>query len=120
MSSLRRGGTIQVQVNGVLQEAKGNFTYGLGTPKRESIVGADGVHGYKETPQPAFVEGDLTDRASLDLRALLTTDGATVTLALANGKVIVLRDAYQVGEGVGNTDEGNFTVRFEAKSGEEV
>lgn len=119
--NLRRGGIIQLQIDGVLHEAKGNFTYGLGTPKRESIVGSDAVHGYKEMPQAAYIEGEITDRQSLDLKALLTAEDVTVTLTLANSKVIVLRDAYQVAEGTGNTDEGNVGIRFESKGqGEEI
>ena len=118
--SQRRGGTISLQINGELQDAKGGFTYNLGRPKKEAIVGADGVHGYKETPQVAFVEGEITDRGTLDLAALVNLTDATVTLELANGKVIVLRSAWYAGEGTGNTEEGNVQVRFEGKSGEEI
>lgn len=116
----RKGGIIQLQVGGVLHDAKGSFTYNLGRAKREAIVGADGVHGFKETPQPAFVEGEITDRGTLDLAALVLAQDVTVTLTLANGKIIVLRDAWFAGDGTGNTDEGNVPVRFEAKSGEEI
>src|SRR5690606_31032277 len=84
--SQRRGGLIQFQVNGEIQDAKGNFTYNLGRPQREAIIGADGVHGYKETPQVPFIEGEITDRGNLDLDKLVSTTGATVTLELANGK----------------------------------
>jgi hypothetical protein len=120
MATQRRGGIIQLQVNGELQDAKGAFTYNLGRPKREAIVGADSTHGYKETPQVAFIEGEVTDRGTLDLAALVTISGATVTLELANGKVIVLRDAWYAGEGTGNTEEGNVAVRFEGKDAEEI
>ncbi len=118
--SQRRGGIIQLQVNGELQDAKGNFTYNLGRPVREAIVGADTVHGFKETPQVAFIEGEVTDRGTLDLAKLVTLTGATVTLELANGKVVVVRDAWFAGEGTGNTEEGNIAVRFEGVSGEEI
>jgi hypothetical protein len=120
MAGQRKGGIIQVQVGGVMQEAKGTFTYGLGTPKRDTVVGADGVHGFKETPQVAFLEGAFTDRASLDAKALLETEDATVTLVLANGKTVVFRDAWYAGEGTISTDEGEIGVRFEAKSAEEI
>lgn len=116
----RRGGIIQVQVNGVVYDAKGNFTYNLGRPMRETIIGADGKHGFKETPQPAFIEGEFTDRGTLDLNALVTITNATVTLELANGKVFVLRDAWFAAEGTGNTEEGNIGVRFEGLDAEEV
>lgn len=116
----RRGGIIYLKVDGTQLRAKGEFTYNLGMPKRDAIVGADGIHGYKELPQVPFIEGEITDDPSLDLAALLRTENATVTLELANEKVIVLRDAWYAGEGTGNTEEGNIGVRFEGLSGEEV
>lgn len=119
-TSQRKGGMIQFQVGGIVQDAKGSFSYNLGRPMREALVGSDGVHGYTEKPQVAFVEGEITDRGNLDLAALTAVTGETVTLELANGKVIVLRDAWFAGEGTGNTEEGNIAVRFEAKSGEEI
>lgn len=118
--SQRRGGLIQFQVAGVLQDAKGSFSYNLGRPLREAIVGADAVHGYSEKPQVAYIEGEITDRGNLNLAELVSTTLATVTLELANGKVVVLRDAWFAGEGVGNTEEGNIAVRFEGASGEEI
>lgn len=118
--SQRKGGIIQVQINGEIFDARGNWTYNLGKPAREAIVGADGVHGYKESPQVAFIEGEITDRGSLDLAALTAIDEATVTLSLANGKVIVLRDAWFAGDGTGNTEEGNIAARFEGAGAEEI
>ena len=84
----KRAGIFYLKVNGNSYDAKGNFSYNLGQPMREAIVGADGIHGYKETPQVAFIEGEITDQSSLDLAALLLTDDATATLELANGKLI--------------------------------
>jgi hypothetical protein len=116
----RRGGTIFLKVAGEVYNAKGNFTYNLGRPKREAIVGHDTVHGYKELPQVPFIEGEITDRGTLDLENLVATEGVTVTLELANGKVIVLRDAWFAADGTGNSEEGNIGVRFEGMNGEEV
>ena len=116
----RIGGIIALKVNGDIYFAKGNFTYNLGKPKREGVVGADTVHGYKETPQVPFVEGEITDRNELSLEDLVTLDDATITLELANGKVITLSEAWYAGEGTGNTEEGNIACRFEGISAEEV
>jgi 23S rRNA U2552 (ribose-2'-O)-methylase RlmE/FtsJ len=118
--SQRRAGLIQVQVNGEVYDAKGSWSYNLGRPKREAIVGADTIHGYKEMPQVAFIEGEITDRGTLDLAALTAIEDATVTISLANGKVIVLRDAWFAGEGTVATEEANIAVRFEGASGEEI
>jgi len=116
----RIGGIIALKVNGDIYLAKGNFTYNLGKPKREGVVGADTVHGYKETPQVPFVEGEITDRNELSLEDLVTLDDATITLELSNGKVITLSEAWYAGEGTGNTEEGNIACRFEGMSAEEV
>lgn len=118
--SQRRSGIIYVKVNSDVLDAKGNFTYNLGEPKREAIVGADQVHGFKETPQVPFIEGEITDRGSLDLKTLLRLEGAIVTIDLANGKLIVLRAAWYAGDGNAQTEEGNIAVRFEGMSAEEI
>lgn len=120
MAQRRVGGLIQVQIQGEIYDAKGSFTYNLGRPMREAVVGADTVHGYKEMPQVAFVEGVITDRQTLDLETLVSARDVTVTLQLANGKVIVLREAWFAGEGSASTEEGEITVRFEGIGGEEV
>jgi hypothetical protein len=67
MADQRRAGLLQLKVNGEIQDAKGEFTYDLGQPKRTAIIGADGVHGYMEEPQVAFIEGKITDRGTLDV-----------------------------------------------------
>lgn len=120
MSNQRRGGLIQVQANGEIYDAKGAWSYNLGRPKREAVVGADGIHGFTEKPQVAYIEGEITDRGDLDLDALVTLTDATVTIQLANGKVVVLRDGWYAGEGKAGAEEANIEVRFEGKSAEEI
>ena len=77
MASPRVGGIIELKVNGSIYNAKGNFTYNLGRPRREAVVGADAVHGFKETPQAPFIEGEITDSAQVNLEALVTLKDAT-------------------------------------------
>jgi hypothetical protein len=116
MGDQRRAGMIQLQVNGEIQDAKGEFDYGLGQPKRTAIIGADRVHGYTEEPQVAYIEGKITDRNTLDVEELVKGKGLTVTLSLANGKVISLRDAWYAGDGKVNTKEAEIEVRWEGAS----
>lgn len=117
---MRKGGIIEVKVDGKLYSAKGSFTYNHGAPKRDAIVGADVVHGYKEMPQVSFVEGEITDSQDLDVPALKAIKNATVTLSLANGKVFVLKNAWYASEGDVETEEGNIGFRFEGMNGDEV
>lgn len=116
-----RAGKIFIKINGELRDAKGDYTYNLGKPKRDAIIGSDGIHGYKETPQVAFIEGAITDARALSLADLATVDDATVTLELANGKTIVLSSAWFAGEGSVTTGEAEISVRFESRQeGQEV
>ncbi len=114
------GGVINIRVNGVLHRAKGTFTYNLGVNKREGVLGADGPHGFKETPKFPRVEGAITDSPDLDVRELQSTRDAAVTLELANGKVIVFEGAWYVADGNVTTEEGEIEIAFEAMRAEEV
>ena len=120
MANQRRAGLIQLQVNGEIFDAKGSFSYNLGRPKREAMVGADRVHGYKEMPQVAFIEGAITDRGNLDVATLITGKELTVTLSLGVDKVIVLRDAWFAGEGTASSEEAEIPVRWEGANAEEI
>ena len=116
----RVGGIITFKKDGQQFPAKGEFTYGFGTPKREPVMGADGHHGFKETPQVAFIEGAITDSYGTDVVGLFNSTGVTALLELANGKTVVLREAYYAGEGTGKTSEGEIAVRFEGEKAEEI
>jgi len=107
-----RGGLLAVKIDGKVYNAVGNFTFNLGKPLRAPLVGATGVDGYSQTAQAAFVEGEIRDGENVDLEALVTANNVTVTLELANGKTLVLANAWYEGEGTGNSQEGNFPVRF--------
>jgi hypothetical protein len=120
MADQRRAGLIQVKANGEIYDAKGSFTCGYGRPKREAIVGADGVHGYKETPQVAFVEGAITDKGTLDVPALVSAKDVTVTVDFSNGKTFVLRDGWFAGDGTITTEESEIPVRWEGANAEEI
>lgn len=111
----RRAGKIYLKIDGELRDAKGSFSYNLGNDKRDPITGADGIHGYKETPQVAFIEGAITDSDDLNVESMVTQDNVTVTLELVNGKTIVLSNAWFAGEGTVTTEEGEITVRWESR-----
>lgn len=114
------GGTITLTVAGERMRAKGAFTYNLGRDMKEGVVGADGVHGYKTAPRLPFIEGEVTDHADLDVAAMQDATDVTVVLELANGKGVVLREAWYAGEGNVQTEEGNIAARWEGLSAEEI
>ena len=114
------GGKIFVKADGQQYRAKGSWSYNLGIDKREGVVGSDAVHGYKEMPQIPFIEGTITDSSELSVESLLKTKDATITLELANGKIISLSDAWFAGDGNMTTEEGEIDARFEGLNAEEI
>jgi len=116
----RLAGIVLVKVDGEQYKAAGDFTYSLGLGKREALAGPDGVHGYKETPQTPFVEGEIRDHADLDLEAVMTATDVTVTLELANGKVISLTGAWWASDGQVGTADAKIKARFEGLYAEEI
>jgi hypothetical protein len=116
----RIAGYLSLQVNGEVYNAVGNFTYNIGSPKREMLVGPDRIHGYKEMPQVPFIEGEIRDSSEIDLATITNLKDATATLTLANGKTFVLKDAVYVADGNVQTEEANIQFRLEGTKGEEV
>ena len=116
----RVAGILFLKVDGELFQAKGEFTYNINPVKRESIVGVDTIHGFKEEPKVVFIEGAITDSPDLDLEGFQAITDATITLELANEKVIVLRDAFYAADGDVTSSEGEIQVRFEGIKGEEI
>ncbi len=116
----RVAGTITVRRNGEALLVKGSVEYNLGVPKREAVIGLDGLHGFKELPQPAFIRIEATDAGDLDLAALLEAADDTVTAELANGKTVVMRNASQTGEGTVNPEEGTIALEWTGESAEEI
>ncbi len=115
-------GTIELKIDGETYLAKGSFTYGLGKAMRETILGHDKVHGFKELPSIPFIEGEITDDGSFRMDRLGNVTNSTITLSLGNAKIMVLRNAWITNSDglTGSSEESNVSVRFEGKSMEEV
>lgn len=121
MANRRRGGTIFIKTDGIQRQAKGAFSYNLGRPKREPIVGSDeAVHGFSEKPQPAKLEGLITDSDELNADDILLLRDSVVTLELASGKVIVFPNAFYSGDGDIETDNGEFQFMINSDPAEEI
>lgn len=113
----RIAGIIALSVDGVTQRTEGEFTYNLGTPLREALVGNQGLDGYKETPQAAFIKGNVRVTKGFDLRAFMEKTGVDAQLTLSTGEVIVFTDGFVAGEGTGSTDTATIAFEFYANKG---
>lgn len=118
---LRVAGSIEVKTDGSILEAKGQWSYNLGHPKREPIYGANlKVIGYKETAQEPYIEGEIQDSEALDVAAIVQMKDKTVTLSLQNGKTISLKNAFYSGDGTVTCEEGTVPVKFTGTDAEEI
>ena len=115
------GGRFTFSCDGITYYAQGVFKYGGGFNKRETILHSQGVAGYKETPVAPFISGELIDDGSFPVDQLAQVSSSTITLDLANGKQIVLRNAYSTNDnGLEIDTDGKITVKFEGVTLEEV
>lgn len=120
MGNQRRGGIIAISINGVRYDVKGAAEGDLGVPKRDAIVGQDKVHGFKETPKPAYLSAKFTDRGDLDMKALCSLENATVACEWANGKVWTYGEAWYAGAGTVGSEEGEIDFLIQSVTAEEL
>lgn len=115
------GGRVSVKVDGDILSVRGNVTSNIGqSVTRETVTGLDGVHGYMEKPVTPFIQFDITERAEFPLSKINGLSDTTVTAELADGRTLILRNAWHAGDSERNPEEGSVTIRFEGLSGEEM
>jgi hypothetical protein len=112
MAGNRVGGTIYFTIDGTQYPARGKFEYSPLTSEKKNFAGQDGHVGYTEMPKVPFIKGDLTDLGSITVSGLQTLDVSTVTLELANGKTVILSNAWLEGEVSVSAEEGSYPVEF--------
>jgi len=116
----RIAGTAFMKVDGSIYPLRGNFTVSPSSLERAGISGQDFVHGFSEMPRVPFIEGDVSTVPDLSIDDVEAVINSTVTAELANGKVYVLREAWCRSALELNTREGQFRVRFEGISCDEI
>lgn len=106
-------GTAYVTIDGRSFSIVGEGTYRPSGGKRETLSGQDGVHGYSEMPQAGKISWKGRDSSAVNIAALNEASNVTVVLELANGKVVVGRNMWRVGDPIEvNTEDGTFSVEF--------
>lgn len=114
MADNRLAGTAFVTIDGKNYAIVGEGSYRTNTSTRETLKGQDGVHGYKEMPEPGMISWKGRDSAAVSIQALNDAVDATVVLELANGKSIIGRNMWRAGDPIEvNSEEGTFELKFE-------
>ncbi len=120
MANQRFAGIAFVKYDGKQLPIRGKWKSQIDLVKREGIAGQDGVHGYKEMPSVPTLEGEVDYLASVSLEDIKRATDVTVSIDLANGATHVYRNAWVSDVMQLDTEEGSFTVKFEAIHAEEI
>lgn len=114
----RLAGEAEVTVDGQTYMIAGDFHYSPASVNRETLTGQDRVHGFRETPRAPFISVTIRDAGSLTVADFNSMTDVTISAELSNGKQVIGRDMWTVGEGQDvNTQEATFEVRFEGLDG---
>lgn len=113
MSSNLIAGTAQITVDGVTYQLEGSLKYSVSTVKRETLMGKDGFHGWKETPVPGSISMSIRDAGSLTVASINAMRNSTVVCTLANGKIVTGRNMGAVDVQEVDTDDAKFDAKFE-------
>lgn len=113
----RVAGIATFKIDGVQYMLEGKLEYSDMLVTRETKKGQDTVHGYGEKPEAPYIAGTFRDSGSINVQSLNSVTNSTISAKLANGKLIIGRNMWQVGEIKVDTEEGTFDIRFEGLQG---
>lgn len=115
----RFAGIAYVKVDARQYPLRGNMTVMPSATARTGIAGQDRVHGYSEMPVVPYIEGDFSLTNDWSVADIKGITNSTITAELANGRVYVLREAWQAGDLPMESQDGKVRLRFEGVSCQE-
>ena len=113
----RIAGTCYIKVDGTQLEIKGGLEIPIAEVSRETIMGASGPAGFKETAIVPSVKFTGIFTADFPIAKLVSGTDMTITSELANGKVHTLSGAYLVGEATAKVEDGEIDLEFNGSKG---
>jgi hypothetical protein len=116
----RIGGVLNLKVDGVQYQARGNFTVTPGTVKRTGVAGQDAVHGYIEEPIVPSIKGDISIGNGLSIQGLEDITAGTAQCQLANGRTYVLSQCWCVAGTVVDTHDGKADFELQGVTCSEI
>jgi hypothetical protein len=113
----RLAGTAYLAVDGVTYMLVGDFEYNVAKVTRETLTGMDTVHGFSEKPKAPHISGTLRDSNGLSVASLNAMTDVTLTVELANGKVIIGRNMWTVEDQTAKSTDATIDVKWEGPQG---
>jgi hypothetical protein len=113
----RIAGVCYVKVDGTQLEVKGGLECPLNARKREPVVGAARVAGFKETTIVPYVKVTAILATGFPRAALQAGTDMTVTAEFANGDVYTLSGGWLANEAAVKGDDGETELEFNGLDG---
>ena len=120
MAQTAYAGTIFLSVDGAQQRIDGSVKIQPNLIERTGKAGASGVLGNTQTYIVPMMEVEIADSSTTSIQSLAGITDSTITAELVNGKVYVLRDAWQSGQIELDPVSGKYTVKFEGYTCQEL
>lgn len=109
----RIAGTAFLALDGVATALQGAFSYRPSAPNRESLMGMDGFHGYKEKPAPGQIKATLRNNGGVSLTALGQMTNSTITCELSNGITVIGRNMFTTEAPSADAEEATIEIIWE-------
>lgn len=118
--SNRVQGRFQIKANGKLLETHPGATLDIGGSTRETVTGANAVHGFKESIKPAKVECEISVKGSTSLAEIRNWDDITVTVESDTGQTWVVSHGWVTEPPTTTDNDGKAKIVIEGPPAEEM
>lgn len=118
--SNRVQGRFQIKANGKLLDTHPGATLDIGGVSRETVTGANAVHGFKEAVKPSKVECEVSVKGSTSLAEIGRWDDITVTVESDTGQTWVVSHGWVTEPPTTTDNDGKAKITIEGPPAEEM
>lgn len=109
-----------ISINGSRLKSRPGATLNLGGFNRESQLGDDGVHGYKEAVAAPSVSLTISHDKDVSLKDLADATDVSITFETDTGRTYIMSPSWLTAPPELNSQEGTIPLTYEGMSAEEV
>lgn len=113
-------GRAQIKANGKIFDSHPGATLDPGGVSRESVVGANAVHGFKETVKQSKVELEISVKAGTSLAEINRMDDITLTFEVDTGQTWVISNGWVTEPATLTDNDGKAKIVIEGPPAEEM
>lgn len=113
-------GRAQIKANGQMLDSHPGASLDIGGVSRESVVGANTVHGFKEAVKQSRLEVEISVKAGTSLAAIGRWDDITATFEADTGQTYVISNGFVLDPPTLTDSDGKAKIVIEGPPAEEM